>query len=479
MQSAWQKIENLTNAGDLSAEALAAWAHVSSIVESSDDGIISSDLNSVITTWNAGAESIYGYSAREVIGRSIEFLIPPDRANEVDAILERLRSGQRVQNFETVRVKKGGELIDLSLTISPIRDGSRMVGALAVARDISRRKRLEEANTRLASLVESSEDAIISKDLTGTIQTWNAGAERIYGYSAEEAIGKSMRFLLPSGQEDEEQQILDQIRHGQRVSHFEAVRVRKDGNPIHVSLTISPIRERTGAVIGASHVAREIGERRRLEAAKAQLAAIVESSEDAIISKDLTGTIQTWNGGAERVYGYSPLEAVGRNITFLLPAERANEYQEILARLRRGERVEPFETIRVRKDGKPIEVSLTISPIRDPAGNIIGTSHVARDITKRKVLEEQVRRTQIRQVLLERVFSAQEEERRRIARELHDEAGQLLASFLVGLRTLEDSENIKDDKAKERWLRKITAQAIDDLGRHARGLHPSVLDDYS
>src|SRR5437667_9471353 len=203
MQSAWQKIENLTNAGDLSAEALAAWAHVSSIVESSDDGIISSDLNSVITTWNAGAESIYGYSAQEVFGRSIEFLIPPDRANEVDAILERLRSGQRVQNFETVRVKKGGELIDLSLTISPIRDGSRLVGALAVARDISTRKRLEQANARLASLVESSEDAIISKDLTGTIQTWNASAERIYGYSAEEAIGKSMSFLLPSGQEDE------------------------------------------------------------------------------------------------------------------------------------------------------------------------------------------------------------------------------------------------------------------------------------
>ena len=112
MQSAWQTIQNIINGGDLSAETLTAWAQAASIVEASDDGFVSYDLNGVITTWNAGAESIFGYSAQEVIGRSIDFLIPPDRAHEGEAILERLRSLQRVQSFETVRVKKGGELIE-------------------------------------------------------------------------------------------------------------------------------------------------------------------------------------------------------------------------------------------------------------------------------------------------------------------------------------------------------------------------------
>jgi PAS domain S-box-containing protein len=216
----------------------------------------------------------------------------------------------------------------------------------------------------------------------------------------------------------------------------------------------------------------------QVNAPKAQLAAIVESSEDAIISKDLTGTIQTWNVSAEQVYGYSAEEAIGRSMRLLLPSGREDEEQQILDQIRRGQRVYHFETTRVRKGGSLIDVSLTISPIRNTAGNIIGASHVARDITERKVLEEQARRAHIHQLLLERTFSAQEEERCRIARELHDEAGQLLASLLVGLRTLEDFENIEDAKAKARLLREITVQTIDEVGRLARGLHPMILDDY-
>ena len=213
-------------------------------------------------------------------------------------------------------------------------------------------------------------------------------------------------------------------------------------------------------------------------APKAQLAAIVESSEDAIISKDLTGTIQTWNVSAEQIYGYSAEEAIGRSMRLLLPSGREDEEQQILDQIRRGQRVSHFETARVRKGGNLIDVSLTISPIRNTAGNIIGASHVARDITERRVLEEQARRAHIHQLLLERTFSAQEEEKCRIARELHDEAGQLLASLLVGLRALEDFENIEDAKAKGRLLREITVQTIDEVGRLARGLHPILLDDH-
>ncbi len=379
----------------LISKTLAELARLAFLVESSDDAIISEDLRGTILTWNRGAAAVYGYAAEEAIGRSMNMLVTPDRAVEEEAILARIRAGQRIQHFETVRVKKNGVTIEVSLTISPILDEeNRVVGASHVARDISERRRLEIANAQLAAIVESSEDAIISKDLTGTIKSWNAKAERIYGYSAAEAIGRTMKLLQPSGQEQEEDQILEKISRGERVDHFETVRARKDGSLVQVSLTISPIRDRTGVVVGVSHVAREITEQRFLEAANAQLAAIVESSEDAIISKDLNGTIQTWNAGAERIYGYSVHEAIGRNIGFLLPLNRVNEEQEILSKLRIGDRVEHFETTRLRKDGQLIEVSLSVSPLRNVAGTIVGASHVARDITKRREIEAQLRQTQ-------------------------------------------------------------------------------------
>jgi two-component system, cell cycle sensor histidine kinase and response regulator CckA len=246
---------------------------------------------------------------------------------------------------------------------------------------------------RLASIVESSDDAMIGKDLTGTIVSWNRGAEAIYGYAAEEAVGRSINLLVPPERLDEEQQILARIGAGQRIQHFDTVRVRKGGTPIDVSLTISPVWE-GGRIVGASHVARDISERKRLEAGNARLAAIVESSEDAIISKDLSGIVETWNSGAERVYGYAAAEAAGRSISFLLPAARAHEEREILARVAHGERVQHFETQRLRKDGTLIDVSVTISPIRDTTGQIVGASHVARDITERRAFEEQMRQTQ-------------------------------------------------------------------------------------
>jgi PAS domain S-box-containing protein len=252
----------------------------------------------------------------------------------------------------------------------------------------------EEAMSHLAAIVESSEDAIVSKTLNSTILTWNTGAEHVYGYTAAEAIGRQMTLLLPEDRPDEEAEILERIGRGERVEHFETVRRTKHGSHIDVSLTISPIRDKSGRIIGASHVARDITERKRIDERLRQLAAIVESSEDAIISKTLDGIIRTWNTGAEHTYGYTAAEAIGRPMTFLLPEDRPDEEKEILQRIGRGERVDHFETVRRTKNGGHIDVSLTISPIRDKSGRIIGASHVARDVTERRVLEQQLRHTQ-------------------------------------------------------------------------------------
>ena len=252
----------------------------------------------------------------------------------------------------------------------------------------------EQATALLAAVVESSEDAIISKTLDGTILTWNGGAEHVYGYSASEAVGRPMTLLLPADRADEEAEILQRIGRGERVEHFETIRRTKSGSLIEVSLTISPVLDETGRILGASHVARNITDRRRLDERLQHLAAVVESSEDAIISKTLDGTILTWNTGAEKIYGFPAAETIGRPMTLLLPADRADEETEILQRIGRGERVEHFETVRRTKSGSLIEVSLTISPVIGKNGRILGASHVARDITDRKRFEEKLRHRQ-------------------------------------------------------------------------------------
>ena len=371
-----------------------ALAHLAAIVESADDAILSETLEGVIVSWNAGAERLYGYPAAEAIGQPVTLLLPEDRTLEEAGILERIRRGERVPPFETVRRRKQGDLIDVSLGISAIRNREdRVIGAAHIARDIGESRSIAKDSGRLAAIEESSEDAIVSKTLDGTILTWNKGAEQVYGYTAEEVIGRHMSLLLPPDRREEESRILERIRHGERLEHFETVRRRKTGEPIHISVTISPIRDKNGRIIGASHLARSRTDR-RLEQQLEQLAAIVESAEDAIISKTLDGTVLTWNAGAERVYGYNAAEMIGKPMTLLLPEGLPNEENEILQLLRAGKRVEHFETVRKTKRGDLIDVSLTISPIRSADGTITGASHVARNVTERKQLEEQLRHTQ-------------------------------------------------------------------------------------
>ncbi len=372
-----------------------AVAHLAAIVESSGDAIISKTLEGIIQSWNAGAQRLYGYTSDEVLGQPMTLLLPESRKSEEDEILRRIARGDRVEHFETVRLHKSGDLLHVSLTISPIHgQNGRVIGASHVARDVTDRKRLDEESGHLAAIVQSSEDAIVSKTLQGIVLTWNAGAERIYGYTAEEAIGQPMLIVLPEDRIAEESQILDRITRGEQVEHFDTTRRRKNGELIDVSLTISPIFDKGGRIIGVSHIARNTTERRRLEIRLHQLASIVESAEDAIIGKTLEGIILTWNAGAERVYGYPNAEAIGQPMTMLLPEGRPNEENEILERIRRGEQVEHFETVRKTKGGKLIDVSLTVSPIRDSSGRIIGASHVGRNVSERKVQEEQLRHTQ-------------------------------------------------------------------------------------
>jgi PAS domain S-box-containing protein len=267
----------------------------------------------------------------------------------------------------------------------------------------------------LRAIVESSDDAIISKDLSGIVTSWNGSAERMFGYSAEEIIGRPITILIPGDRADEEARIISKVRAGERIDHFETVRLRKNGTLIDVAVSISPVRAENGKIVGASKVARDISETKRTTAADVLLAAIVNSSDDAIISKTLDGTITSWNLGAERIFGYAAVEIVGQSVFNLIPADRHDEEPLIIARLRAGERIDHFETVRLRKNGESFPISLTISPIRSRDGTIVGASKIVRDITELKEL------TRDREALLES---------ERIARSQAEHANRMKDEFL-------------------------------------------------
>ncbi len=282
----------------------------------------------------------------------------------------------------------------------------------------------DHASARLAAIVESSDDAIVSKTLDGIITSWNRAAERIFGWTAAEAVGRHITLIFPEDRHPEEDDLLARLRRGERIEHFETVRITKDRRLIDVSITVSPIRDATGRIIGASKIARDITDRRQSEVARSRLAAIIDSSDDAIVSKTLDGVITSWNRAAEGMFGWTADEAVGRHIRLIIPPERHAEEDDVLARIRRGLRVDHFDTVRVTKDGRLVDVSVTVSPVKDATGRIVGASKIARDIGERRRMEAERAR------MLER-----EQEARQRAETLNRSKDELLATVSHELRT--------------------------------------------
>ena len=242
---------------------------------------------------NAAELKLLGYTADEYIGRNIkEFHLD---APTIEDILLRLKEGEELHEYEARLRARDGSVRYVAITSKGYSDEGRRLHTGCFTRDITDQKRATEFQERLAAIVESSDDAIVSKDLNGIIRSWNRGAERIFGYTPDEAIGKPVTMLAVPERENEIPNIIDRIRLGERVDHYITKRRTKDGRILTVSLTVSPVRNASGAIVGASKVARDITDQKRVTELQERLAAIVESSEDAIVSKDLNGIIQSWN----------------------------------------------------------------------------------------------------------------------------------------------------------------------------------------
>ncbi len=266
----------------------------------------------------------------------------------------------------------------------------------AIERKVSE-KAMRDSEARIRAIIDTALDALIGMNAKGIITEWNPRAEVIFGWARREAIGQNFADLIIPARYRE--------AHERGLRHFmdtgegpvlnrrvELTGLRRDGTEFPAEFTISPLQRGKTYVFNA--FLSDITERKRAEEIRVRLASIVESSEDAIISKTLDGVVTSWNMGAEHTFGHSADEVIGRPIEFLIPQDRLDEESQIIERLKQGERVTHFETIRRRKDGKEINISLTISPIMDGEGRAMGFSEIARDITEQKSLEAQLRQSQ-------------------------------------------------------------------------------------
>ena len=272
----------------------------------------------------------------------------------------------------------------------------RSLGNL-VASAIARERTLESAQ-HLAAIVESSEDAIIGKALDGTITSWNAGAERMYGYEAEEVIGESVALLVPPDRPDELPEILRRLRQGERIGHLETVRLRKDGHRLHVALAISPIMDAAGSIVGASTIARDVTERDQAEAERRRsderYRELFENATDLIAVTDLESRLASVNKAFARTLGYEQEELIGKPLAELVPPKWHDRLRTAhVSKLSDESASTVYQHELLTKDGRLIQVEVS-SRLIEEEGRPVGTEAICRDITERQQLEEQLRQSQ-------------------------------------------------------------------------------------
>ena len=350
-----------------------------------------------LTDFNDAALELFGYASRE------DFLtVPVARLYEQPEEREqfhRLVAEKGYLKEHPVRLKrKDGSVIDALITAGSIKNEDGSIRAfVGTIRDITRQKRteetLKESEERYRVAIEGSLDgiSIIQNDVHAYA---NQSFLAMFGYSSmDEIIGKSQYDAIHP---DDRERVAGYARARQNGEYaptrYQFKGIKKDGTPIDIEISVSVIRYKGAkAILG---YLRDIGERKQAEETNARLAAIVESSDDAIIGKDLNGVILTWNMGAEKIYGYEVTEVIGKSISILVPPDRADEVPGFLGRIRLGKSVEHYETVRRRKDGSLIDISLTVSPVKDGAGKIVGASTIARDITEGKRTVEFLRKNE-------------------------------------------------------------------------------------
>ena len=302
-----------------------------SFARATREAVISTDLDGIVTSWNDSAARIYGYSAAEMLGT--EFVrIVPEKWHAAEAQICRNLASQPVQRYQAERNTRDLRTLQVAAAVSAVYDDDRkIIGALRMECEAPVSPAGDELQSRLAAIVESSNDAIISKNLDAVITSWNQAACRLFGHTADEMIGQSILRIIPDDLHQEEREILRKIKAGERIEHFETRRLRKDGGIVHVSLTISPVKDGTGKIIGSSKIARDISERKKMERL------MIQSEKLAATGRMAATIAHEINNPLDSVMNLVYLARTGvaansRVLPYLLTAERELERVSHIAR---------------------------------------------------------------------------------------------------------------------------------------------------
>jgi len=389
------------------------------------DAVITTDIQGRVTFLNPIAEMLTGWSSEEAWGQPLKtiFNIVNEETREpaFHPIDQVLREGVIVElSNHTALIAKNGTETSIEDSAAPIRDSAgRLSGAVMVFHDVTERRRAEEAlqesEQKLRAIFEQAAVGIVTTDLNGKFEEVNQRFSDILGYTQEELLKLTFQALtfpedLPGTEENVKRLLAGQIADYAIEKRY----IRKDGTLVWGLATVTLLKDASGQPRQLVGVIEDITSRKKAEEASLWLSAVVESSDDAIVSKTLDGIVTSWNKSAERIFGYEEHEIIGLPISTIFPPDRLEEEQDILARLKRGERIDHYETERIRKDGTLLNVSLTVSAIKDNNGRIIGASKIARDITERKRAEKALQDAQLKLSL-----HAEELERQVIQRTAH------------------------------------------------------------
>jgi len=430
------------------------------------DAVITTDVQAHVTFLNPVAENMTGWKNTEARGQpllEVFHMINEDTRERVENPIDKvLATGQMVELANhTALVARDGQETGIEDSAAPIRGANGAIaGAVMVFHDVSRRRKLDRAlrasEQRLRAMFTQAAIGIAVANLDGRFQEANDKFAAILGFSLDEL--RERTFLQITHPEDVRltENLVRQLLAGEIESYAcEKRYLRKDQTAVWSSTTVTLLRKDGGAPEQFIGFIEDISERKYADELRSRLAAVVESSDDAIISKTLDGIITTWNPGAQRVFGYAAEEAIGKSITLLIPAELQGEEPAILARLRAGERIEHYETTRVRKDGSRIHVSLTSSPVKDSRGVIIGASKIARDITTQKAAEAALRL----------IDQRKDEFLATLAHELRNPLAPIRHAAMISNAT-----NATDEQ--KRWSQEIISRQV----RHMSSLLDDLLD---